>query len=93
MVLAIVSKDILAMSEGDLTREIPKHFDKRKDEWGDIARGWEVSMKNVNEVLHKVMSSAEYVTNAANEVKQGTFDLSLRTEKQASSLEETASSA
>ena len=92
VIIKALASNMISLSEGDLTIDPPPGFTSRKDEWGDIARGWEVSMKNVNEVLHKVMSSAEYVTNAANEVKQGTFDLSLRTEKQASSLEETASS-
>ena len=92
VIIKALANNMISLSEGDLTIAPPPGFTSRKDEWGDIARGWEVSMKNVNEVLYKVMSSAEYVTSAANEVKQGTFDLSLRTEKQASSLEETASS-
>ena len=91
-VINALSKDILAMSEGDLTREIPKHFDKRKDEWGDIARGWDKAMKNFNNVINTVKNSAEQVSTAANEVLVGNNDLSQRTESQASSLEETAAS-
>ena len=91
-VINALSKDILAMSEGDLTREIPKHFDKRKDEWGDIARGWDKAMKNFNNVINTVKNSAEQVSTAANEVLIGNNDLSQRTETQASSLEETAAS-
>ncbi|MEI0749125.1 methyl-accepting chemotaxis protein [Brachyspira pulli] len=91
-VINALSKDILAMSEGDLTREIPKHFDKRKDEWGDIARGWDKAMKNFNNVINTVKNSAEQVSTAANEVLIGNNDLSQRTESQASSLEETAAS-
>ena len=91
-VINALSKDILAMSEGDLTREIPKHFDKRKDEWGDIARGWDKAMKNFNNVINTVKNSAEQVSTAANEVLIGNNDLSQRTESQAASLEETAAS-
>ena len=91
-VINALSKDILAMSEGDLTREIPKHFDKRKDEWGDIARGWDKAMKNFNNVINTVKNSAEQVSTAANQVLIGNNDLSERTESQASSLEETAAS-
>ena len=91
-VINALSKDILALSEGDLTREIPKHFDKRKDEWGDIARGWDKAMKNFNNVINTVKNSAEQVSTAANEVLIGNNDLSQRTESQASSLEETAAS-
>ncbi|WPC24118.1 methyl-accepting chemotaxis protein [Brachyspira hyodysenteriae] len=85
-----LSKDILAMAEGDLTREIPKGFEKRTDEWGDIARGWDKAMKNFNNVINTVKNSAEQVSTAANEVLIGNNDLSQRTESQASSLEETA---
>ena len=91
-VINALSKDILAMAEGDLTREIPKHFDKRRDEWGDIARGWDKAMKNFNNVINTVKNSAEQVSTAANEVLIGNNDLSQRTESQASSLEETAAS-
>ena len=91
-IINALSKDILAMSEGDLTREIPKHFDKRRDEWGDIARGWDKAMKNFNNVINTVKNSAEQVSTAANEVLIGNNDLSQRTESQAASLEETAAS-
>ncbi|CRF32533.1 methyl-accepting chemotaxis protein [Brachyspira suanatina] len=87
-----LSRDILAMAEGDLTREIPKGFEKRSDEWGDIARGWDKAMKNFNNVINTVKNSAEQVSTAANEVLIGNNDLSQRTESQASSLEETAAS-
>ncbi|MEI0447061.1 methyl-accepting chemotaxis protein, partial [Brachyspira intermedia] len=91
-IINALSKDILAMAEGDLTREIPKHFDKRRDEWGDIARGWDKAMKNFNNVINTVKNSAEQVSTAANEVLIGNNDLSQRTESQAASLEETAAS-
>ena len=91
-IIVSLSKDILAMSDGDLTRVIPKHFDKRKDEWGDIARGWDKAMNNFNKVINTVKNSAEQVSTAANEVLAGNNDLSERTESQASSLEETAAS-
>ena len=87
-----LSKDILAMSDGDLTREIPKNFNHRKDEWGDIARGWSKAMNNFNNVINTVKNSAEQVSTATNEVLIGNNDLSQRTETQASSLEETAAS-
>ena len=91
-IINALSKDIMAMSEGDLTREIPQNFNTRKDEWGDIARGWDKAMKNFNDVINTVKNSAEQVSTAANEVLMGNNDLSQRTESQASSLEETAAS-
>ena len=91
-IISALSKDIIALSDGDLTREIPKNFNKRRDEWGDIARGWDKAMNNFNNVINTVKNSAEQVSTAANEVLIGNNDLSQRTESQASSLEETAAS-
>ena len=91
-IIIVLAKDIVAMSTGDLTVEIPGGFDKRTDEWGDIARGWSKAMKNFNDVINTVKHSAEQVSTAANEVLIGNNDLSQRTETQASSLEETAAS-
>ncbi|AEM22662.1 putative methyl-accepting protein [Brachyspira intermedia PWS/A] len=91
-IIIVLAKDIVAMSTGDLTVEIPKGFEKRTDEWGDIARGWDKAMNNFNNVINTVKHSAEQVSTAANEVLIGNNDLSQRTETQASSLEETAAS-
>ena len=91
-IIIVLAKDIVAMSTGDLTVEIPQGFEKRTDEWGDIARGWTKAMKNFNDVINTVKHSAEQVSTAANEVLIGNNDLSQRTETQASSLEETAAS-
>ena len=87
-IIIVLAKD----STGDLTVEIPKGFEKRTDEWGDIARGWDKAMSNFNNVINTVKHSAEQVSTAANEVLIGNNDLSQRTETQASSLEETAAS-
>ena len=91
-IITLLAKDIVAMSTGDLSIEIPKNFEKRNDEWGDIARGWSKAMHNFNDVINTVKHSAEQVSIAANEVLTGNNDLSERTESQASSLEETAAS-
>ncbi|WP_297297657.1 methyl-accepting chemotaxis protein [uncultured Brachyspira sp.] len=91
-IIILLAKDIMAMSTGDLTIEISQGFEKKNDEWGDIARGWKKAMDNFNSVINTVRHSAEQVTTAANEVLIGNNDLSERTESQASSLEETAAS-
>ncbi|MDA0028672.1 methyl-accepting chemotaxis protein [Brachyspira hyodysenteriae] len=91
-IIVVLAKDIVAMSTGDLTIEIPKGFENRNDEWGDISRGWDKAMSNFNNVINTVKHSAEQVSTAANEVLIGNNDLSQRTETQASSLEETAAS-
>ena len=91
-IIIVLAKDIVGMATGDLTIEIPKGFENRNDEWGDIARGWSKAMHNFNDVINTVKHSAEQVSTAANEVLIGNNDLSQRTETQASSLEETAAS-
>ncbi|MEI0605310.1 cache domain-containing protein, partial [Brachyspira alvinipulli] len=83
-IINLLAKDILAMAEGDLTKEIPANFNNRRDEWGDIARGWDKAMNNFNKVINTVKNSAEQVSTAANEVLVGNNDLSQRTESQAS---------
>ncbi|MCZ9963628.1 methyl-accepting chemotaxis protein [Brachyspira hyodysenteriae] len=90
--IKVLANDITSMSQGDLTVEIPKGFEKRYDEWGDIARGWTKAMYNFNNIINTVKHSAEQVSTAANQVLVGNNDLSQRTETQASSLEETAAS-
>ncbi|WP_028330527.1 methyl-accepting chemotaxis protein [Brachyspira alvinipulli] len=91
-VITLLAKDIIAMSTGDLSIEIPKNFEKRNDEWGDIAKNLDATLDNLNNVVSIVKNSADRVSNAANDVLIGNNDLSQRTETEASSLEETAAS-
>ena len=80
------------MARGDISARISKRFLSMNDEWGDIARGFELTLSNLNKVVSTVKHSAEQVSTAANKVLAGNNDLSQRTEAQASSLEETAAS-
>ncbi len=91
-VISHLSKNMLSMSNGDLTIPAPTQFLNNNDEWGDISRSWDVAMNKFNEVINRVSTASEYVSNAASEVRQGNVDLSLRTENQVANLEETASS-
>ncbi|AUJ49235.1 methyl-accepting chemotaxis protein [Brachyspira hyodysenteriae] len=90
--IGYTARDITKISNGDISFHISKDFLQLNDEWGDIARGLENTLKNLGNVVSTVKKSAEQVSNAANEVLVGNNDLSQRTETQASSLEETAAS-
>ena len=77
-----------AVAEGDLTQRIVPASD---DEAGKLMQ----ALKNMNESLRaivgQVRSGTEAVVSAATQVAAGNLDLSARTERQASSLQETAS--
>lgn len=90
--LHLMSLDLRKISEGDISWDIPAGFDKRKDEFGEIAISIDQILKQLNEKVNIVYNSAYMVKESANEVTQGNMDLSHRTETQASGLEETASS-
>ena len=90
--IGYTARDITRISNGDISFHISNDFLKLNDEWGDIARGLENTLKNLGNVVSTVKKSAEQVSTAANEVLVGNNDLSQRTETQASSLEETAAS-
>ncbi|MEI0558982.1 methyl-accepting chemotaxis protein [Brachyspira intermedia] len=91
-IIGYTARDITKISNGDISFHIAADFLKLNDEWGDIARGLENTLKNLGNVVSTVKHSAEQVSTAANEVLVGNNDLSQRTETQASSLEETAAS-
>jgi len=65
---------------------------KGNDELAEIARGFNVFVAKIQDVLARVRSSSDAVAVATDEIRQGNADLSVRTEQQASALEETAAS-
>ncbi|TVL39728.1 chemotaxis protein [Brachyspira hyodysenteriae] len=91
-ILHLLAVDLSRLSTGDLTISAPPGFEKRKDEWGEIAIAINEITDQLNEKVRIVYDGAYTVKASANEVAQGNIDLSNRTENQASGLEETASS-
>lgn len=77
------------VANGDLTSEISARSD---DETGQMM----IALKHMNDSLVKIVgdvrSSTETITYASSEIARGNLDLSQRTEEQAASLQETASS-
>ncbi|POR52250.1 methyl-accepting chemotaxis protein [Paraburkholderia eburnea] len=63
-----------------------------KDEIGLAAAAFNHLMARIAEAMHEARSSADAVAVASGEIAAGNIDLSSRTEQQAASLQETASS-
>ena len=78
-----------AMSDGDLTRNVSTDY---RGEFDVIKTNANNTVAKLTEVMTKIQGASGTVRTSANEVAQGSDDLSRRTESQASSLEETASS-
>ncbi|WP_110709719.1 methyl-accepting chemotaxis protein [Salinicola sp. CR57] len=78
-----------ALAEGKLGNDINITC---KDEFGDMLRSLQTMEERFSNVVLTVRKNAESVDLAANEIAQGTDDLSRRTQEQAASLEQTAAS-
>lgn len=76
------------IAEGDLTTVIQV---TSQDEIGQLLQAMQTMNVNLTRIVDDVTHTTHTVSNAANEIAQGSADLSQRTEEQASSLEETAS--
>ncbi len=77
------------VAAGDLTTTIEVDG---KDEPARLLEALRTMQENLENVVSGVRSNAEGVASASAEIAQGNVDLSMRTEEQASSLDETTSS-
>ncbi|MGJ9420826.1 methyl-accepting chemotaxis protein, partial [Massilia sp. CMS3.1] len=77
------------VSTGDLTSEIT--VDTR-DETGKLMSALKIMNDNLVSIVGEVRSGTDTISTASSEIADGNMDLSSRTEEQAGSLEETASS-
>ena len=78
-----------AVAQGDLSHPITI---TGRDEVSDLLRALSAMQANLADVVTTVRSNAEGVATASAQIAQGNFDLSSRTEEQASALEQTAAS-
>jgi methyl-accepting chemotaxis protein len=83
--VAVVSK----IASGDLMSKIPSDG---KDEFAWLNHELNQMRKHLQKIITEVRLSAEQVSTASGEIAAGNSDLSQRTESQAGSLQETASS-
>jgi len=83
-----IKQTLMKVAEGDLTQKITADLDGDfvvlKDTLNDL-------IDNLVKIFTEIREASTYVFTDAKEISSGTYDLSQRTESQASSLEETAS--
>ena len=79
----------LRVAAGDLTSKIET---QRRDEIGELLAALGTMSDSLKRIVGDVRGGAEQVAAACKEIAQGNSELSMRTEEQASSLEETAAS-
>jgi len=77
------------VAAGDLRSEVEA---QSADEIGDLLRALKLMQSNLANIVGKVRAGTATIHHAAVEISTGNLDLSNRTEEQASSLQETASS-
>jgi methyl-accepting chemotaxis protein len=77
------------IAEGDLTVQLHQHSD---DEIGQMVQAINQIGAGLAGVVSSVREGSESVANASSEIAQGNQDLSVRTEQQASALQQTSSS-
>jgi methyl-accepting chemotaxis protein len=77
------------VAEGDLTVDFKHEGD---DEVAELMRSLQTMARQLAAMVSAVRDSAESIDMASREITQGNLDLSTRTEQQASSVQQTASS-
>ena len=80
---------LLRIAGGDLSGRIDS---ERRDEMGQLMAALAQMQDNLRTAVGDIRNSSDSVYSAASEIAQGNLSLSDRTERQAASLEETASS-
>ncbi|MFZ5537332.1 MAG: methyl-accepting chemotaxis protein [Pseudomonadota bacterium] len=79
---------INALADGDVTRTMEGHYG---GEFARLQEALNASMENLKQMAMEIRATAQNITTASGEIRQGNHDLSRRTDQQASSLESTAS--
>lgn len=76
-----------ALAQGDLTQNTNKEY---PGTFGEVIFGMNRTVENLKSMVGQIKKSSEIISSAAQEIAAGNYDLSLRTEEQADSLEKTA---
>ena len=87
--LKALSEVLHALSEGDLTRRIEQDCQGTFGELKEDANG---TVEKLTEIVGQIKEAADAIHTASQEIAAGNVDLSRRTEQQAASLQQTASS-
>jgi len=83
---------MLRVSQGDLTASLPQSHQQDPQQDHSIMHSMVVMQSNLQKMVQEVRSGAEHMVNASSQIAAGNMDLSERTERQASALEQTSSS-
>ena len=83
-----ISEVVAAQAMGDLTKELPSGA--FKGQLHDLKNAINYSSAKVREVVAQTVVSSNIVSEAANQVSQGSSDLSGRVQEQAAALEQTS---
>ncbi|BCN94252.1 hypothetical protein THMIRHAM_20370 [Thiomicrorhabdus immobilis] len=87
-VMSSISDVMAAQAAGDLTKELPAGV--FKGQVHDLKNAINFSTSKIKEVVGMAVAVSSSVNNAAQEVAQGSMDLSGRVQQQASALEQTS---
>lgn len=79
------------IASGDLDITIKDKFLKRKDEIGSLAHAYKTMITKLSSVVGLVINSSSQISSSSNQLAEGNQDLSVRTEQQATALDETSS--
>ncbi|MDH5545307.1 MAG: methyl-accepting chemotaxis protein [Gammaproteobacteria bacterium] len=88
-VLEKTSEVMKALAEGDLSKTMPDNFEGEFKVLADSVNNF---ISRLSDIVTKIVVLSDTISRAAEEIASGNTDLSQRTETQASSIEETASS-
>ena len=83
---------MLRVSQGDLTATLPQNHKQDPQQDHSSMQSMVVMQSNLQKMVQEVRSGAEHMVNASSQIAAGNMDLSERTERQASALEQTSSS-
>lgn len=95
----IVSGQLIKMSQGDFSNQIPEKFLKLKDEAGDMARSADKMNEEIREIVKNVINESNNINEALVFSQQGISrlngnieDVTATTEQLSAGMEETAAS-
>jgi methyl-accepting chemotaxis protein len=83
-----LTAELEQLSQGDLTIKPPKGAEDRKDEVGDLARSFSVTVGNLKSLITDLLYSSEQVAAAGKQISSTSQMLSQGANEQAASVEE-----
>ncbi|MEI6414272.1 MAG: methyl-accepting chemotaxis protein [Pseudomonadota bacterium] len=88
-VIRDMSHTMQALAGGDLTQRIVA---EHQGAFGEIKTHVNTTLGNLGDIVSRLLEAADVIATASHEISSGNNNLSVRTEQQASSLQETAAS-